>query len=427
MTRRATVLVAIALVAVGAAVVAWLDPGGHVAAWRGTTPQAAGAVGEGKAGKGARDPARAGKSGGPGGGRRGARGGPDGDKPIPVQAAAVRAGDLDLTLNALGTVTARNTVTVRSRVDGQLLRIAFREGQAVRAGDLLAEIDPRPFEVQLEQMNGQLARDQALLANAKVDVERYRGLLAKDSIAKQQVDAQEALVRQYEGTVQADIGQVNNARLQLAYARITAPISGRLGLRLVDVGNMVRAGDANGIVVITETQPITAVFSIPADSLPAVVARLAAGAQLPVQAWDRDARRKLATGRLLTVDNQIDASTGTVKLKAEFANDDQQLFPNQFINARLQVDSRKGVLMMPASAMQRGADGAFVYRIADGQATIRPVTLGPASGDMIAVESGLAAGDLVVVDGADRIRGGAKVEVIDAGARPGPAGTSGSP
>ncbi|MBI4985473.1 MAG: MdtA/MuxA family multidrug efflux RND transporter periplasmic adaptor subunit [Rhodocyclales bacterium] len=351
-----------------------------------------------------------------GGGRRGP--GPGGDgRPLPVQAATAKSGDIDVFINALGTVVARNTATVKARVDGQLLRVAFREGQTVKEGDLLAEIDARPFQVQLDQANGQLARDQALLANARLDLERYRGLLAKDSIARQQVDAQEALVRQYEGVVQTDRAQVENAQLQLGFTRITAPVAGRLGLRQVDGGNMIRGSDATGLVVITQTQPINAVFAIPADHIGAVQARLRAGATLAVEAYDRDGKTRLAAGRLVTLDNQIDVATGTVKLKAEFANDDDRLFPNQFVNVRLRVETRRGAILIPGAAIQRGTQGSFVYVVgADQAVAVRPVTLGPVSGDVVAVDTGLAAGEQVVTDGADKLRDGAKVEVTTPGA-----------
>ena len=352
--------------------------------------------------------------GAPGGWKRGAGG--DG-RPLPVQAAVVKSGDIDVFINALGTVTARNTATVKARVDGQLLRIAFREGQVAKEGEVLAEIDPRPFQVQLDQAKGQLARDQALLDNAKLDAERYRGLLAKDSIAKQQVDAQEALVRQDEGVVQTDRAQVENAQLQLSFTHITAPLSGRLGLRQIDAGNMIHGSDANGLVVITQTQPINVVFAIPADSISTVLARLRSGDSLAVDALDRDGKTKLATGKLLTVDNQIDTTTGTVKLKAEFANGDDKLFPNQFVNARLRVETRHDAVLMPVAAIQRGTQGTFVYVVGQDQAVaIRPVTLGPISGETVAVEKGLAAGEQVVTDGADKLREGAKVEVTTPGA-----------
>ena len=357
------------------------------------------------------------------------------DRPIPVAAAAAQHGDIDVTIDALGTVTARNTVTVKTRVDGQLARVGFQEGQLVKEGDLLAEIDPRPFQAMLDQANGQLARDQALLANAQLDVERYRDLLAKNSIASQQVDAQEALVRQYQGTVQTDRGAVDTAKLQLAFTRIVAPLSGRLGLRQVDVGNMVHASDATGIVVITQTQPISVIFAIPADNLGAVVKHVQAHEKLLVDAWDRDGKIKLASGTLLSLDNQIDTTTGTVKIKAEFANADNSLFPNQFVNARLRVETRHDATLIPLAAIQRGTLGTFVYVVNSEAKTVstRAVTLGPSTADTVAVEKGLEAGEMVVVDGADKLRQGAKIELPttdkgkdeNAGAKNGAAGTPG--
>ncbi|MQY51109.1 MdtA/MuxA family multidrug efflux RND transporter periplasmic adaptor subunit [Rhodocyclus gracilis] len=343
--------------------------------------------------------------------------GPGEGKPAPVQAARATSGDIDVYLNALGTVTARNTSTVKARVDGQLVRIAFREGQLVKAGETLAEIDPRPFQVVLDQANGQLLRDQALLANARLDLERYRGLLAKDSIAKQQVDAQESLVRQYEGTVLMDRAQVDSARLQLGFTRITAPVAGRLGLRQLDTGNMIHGSDTTGLVVITQTQPITVVFAIPAGDISAVLSRLHGDERLRVEAFDRDGKTLLATGNLLTLDNQIDTTTGTVKLKAEFANNDERLFPNQFVNARLRVETRHDAVLVPLSAIQRGTQGTFVYVLSkDRTVSLRPVTLGPVSGETVAIEKGLTAGEEVVTDGADKLREKAKVEVSTPGA-----------
>src|SRR5436305_7081955 len=346
------------------------------------------------------------------GGRRGAPG--DAARPTPVATMAARRGDFDVYLNALGTVTARGTVTVRSRVDGQLVRVLFNEGQVVKVGQMLAEIDPRQFQVQLEQMNGQLAKDQALLANARVDLERYRTLLAQDSIAKQQVDTQESLVRQYEATVASDKGQVDNAKLQLSFTKIVAPIAGRLGLRQVDAGNMIHATDTNGLVVITQVQPIDVVFPIPETNLPRVQRRLREGDPPVVDAYDRNQTRKLATGKLLTIDNQIDTATGTIKLKAAFANDDSALFPNQFVNVKMLLDTLHGVTIVPTAAILRGAPGTFVYVVKDDKTvTVRPVKVGPIEGETAMIEGGINPGEIVVVDGTDRLREGAKVETVD--------------
>ncbi|MFO1396693.1 MAG: MdtA/MuxA family multidrug efflux RND transporter periplasmic adaptor subunit [Burkholderiales bacterium] len=332
---------------------------------------------------------------------------------LPVIAAPVRKGTIDVYLNALGTVTPRNLVTVKPRVDGQLMRVAFQEGQLVKAGALLAEIDPRPFAVQVAQAEGQLAKDQALLTNARVDLERYQTLLAQDSISKQQVDTQAALVRQYEGTVKADQGAVDNAKLQLSYARVTAPLSGRVGLRTVDPGNVVRASDANGIVTIAELSPISVVFPIPEDNLQRVLQRLRAGEASPVEAWDRDQKQKLATGRLVTADNQIDVATGTVKMKAEFANDNGALFPNQFVNVRMLTQTLADATLVPTPAIQRGAPGTFVYVVrGDNTVTVAPVKLGPQQGETTVVTSGVTPGMQVVVDGADKLREGAAVTLI---------------
>ncbi|WP_213035682.1 MdtA/MuxA family multidrug efflux RND transporter periplasmic adaptor subunit [Candidatus Nitrotoga fabula] len=335
---------------------------------------------------------------------------------IPVAVATAQSGAIDVIINALGTVTALNTVTVKPRVDGQLVRVAFREGQFVNKGDLLAEIDPRPFQTQLDQANGQLIRDQALLANAKLDLDRYRGLLTKDSIARQQVNTQESLVRQYEGTVKANQALVNNARLQLEFTHVKAPIAGRLGLRLVDNGNMVRTTDTNGLVVITQIQPITVVFSIPSHHLSTLLGRLQTGDPMTVEAWDREDRNRLAVGKLLTVDNQIDTTTGTVKLKAEFTNSDNALFPNQFVNVHLRTETLHGVTLIPVSSTQQGIQGTFLY-VVDKRNTVilKPVTLGPVSGNLVAVDKGLVPGEQVVIDGADKLRQGARVEIIRPG------------
>jgi len=331
---------------------------------------------------------------------------------VPVAVATTRRGDMPVQLNGLGSVTAFNTVTVKSRVDGQLIRVAFQEGQLVHEGDLLAEIDPRPFEVQLTQAEGQMARDAAQLRDARVNLARYRELLAKQLIARQQVDDQAATVGQHEGTVKMDQGLIDNARLQLTYARITAPISGRVGLRLVDVGNMVHANDQNGLLVITQIQPIAVLFTIPEDNLPPVLSKLRAGERLPVEAYDRAGQNRIGAGYLLTTDNQIDQSTGTTRLKAVFDNQDGALFPNQFVNVRLLLDVRKGTAIVPVPAIQRGPQGTFVYVVkADKTVEVRPVTLGPATGTDVSIESGLSPEEIVVVEGMDKLRAGSTVQV----------------
>ncbi|MBF6649951.1 MdtA/MuxA family multidrug efflux RND transporter periplasmic adaptor subunit [Methylobacter sp. BlB1] len=331
-----------------------------------------------------------------------------------VVAEPVKEGDVPVYLNGLGTVTGLSTVTVKSRVDGELIHVAFKEGGLVREGDPLAEIDPRPFQVQLMQVEGQLLRDEALLKNAQLDLERYKTLQEQDSIAAQQVATQEATVKQYQGIVAADQAMVANAKLQLSYAKITAPITGRLGLRMVDQGNIVKASDTGGIAVITQTQPIAVVFTVPEDQVSAVLKQLHAGKALPVEAYDRSGKNKLAQGRLLAVDNRIDPSTGTVKLKSEFDNEDESLFANQFVNIRMKIDTLRGVAIAPSAAIQNGNAGSFVYVVKDGQTvSTRPVKLGPVDGEQVAVLEGLQADEQVVVDGADKLREGARVKVID--------------
>jgi len=333
-------------------------------------------------------------------------------RPTPVVATRAQSADVPIWLKAIGSVAAANTVTVRSRVDGQLMRVLFSEGQMVKAGDLLAEVDPRAYQAQLEQAEGQLARDTALLENARIDLQRYRTLFKQDSIAKQQVDTQEALVRQYEGTVKVDKGQVDNARLQLSYARITAPISGRIGLRAVDAGNMIKAGDTNGLATITQVTPISVIFTIAEDNLPVVIRRMREDTAVPVQAFDRSQANKLASGKLVTIDNQIDMTTGTVKLKAEFPNDDGALFPNQFVNVRMLLDVRRNATVIPTAAIQRAGQSAFVYAVTpENRIAVRQIVPGPIEGFRTIVESGLQPGDQVVTDGGDRLREGTMVTV----------------
>lgn len=359
--------------------------------------------------------------------------GAGGSRPQPVSVGAADTRDIRVWLTALGTVTPSNLVTVHVKVDGTLLKVNFREGQMVKAGQLLAQVDPRPFQIQLDQARGQLTRDTALLDNARIDLARYRQLLARDAIASQQVDTQDALVRQYQGTVEADRALVDNARLQLGWTSVTAPSSGRIGLRQVDPGNQVHTSDANGLASIAQLQPTTVLFAVPEANLPAITRRVAGHEPLRVEAWDREQKNHLADGHLLTTDNQIDTATGTIRIKAAFANRDNALFPNQFVNIRLLLDTLPQVLAVPTAAIQLGDKGSFVYRVDAGGVVARiPVTPGAVDGDWVAVKGAIKAGDKVVTDGADRLRDGARAEIIvprakGAQGKNGKAGAGGNP
>jgi membrane fusion protein, multidrug efflux system len=330
--------------------------------------------------------------------------------PMPVVAAGARAGDMPITLVGLGTVTPLATVTVQSQISGQITHIAFKEGQPVKAGDPLIQIDPRPYQVALEQAQGALLRDRALLANAHVDLERYQTLFEQDSIAEQQLATQKSLVAQYEGAVRTDQGQIDAAKLNLTYCHIVSPIAGRVGLQQVTVGNYVTPAEPNGLVVVTQVQPITVVFTLPEDEIPPLLKRLHAGVTLPVTAYDRSNTRQLATGTLQSIDSQIDTTTGTIKLKALFPNTDESLFPQQFVNVVLLLDTLHGVTLVPQAAIQRGAPGTYVYLVnADQTVSVRKVAVGPGDATNVSISEGLKVGDRVVVDGADKLKEGAKV------------------
>ncbi|MDN2486084.1 MdtA/MuxA family multidrug efflux RND transporter periplasmic adaptor subunit [Kosakonia sacchari] len=351
------------------------------------------------------------RQGAPGGGRHGMRGG----ALPPVQAATATREAVPRYLSGLGTITAANTVTVRSRVSGQLMAIHFQEGQQVKAGDLLAEIDPSQFKVALAQAQGQLAKDKATLTNARRDLSRYQQLAKTSLVSRQDLDSQQALVTESEGTVKADEASVASAQLELDWSRITAPISGRVGLKQVDIGNQISSSDTTGIVVLTQTHPIDLVFTLPESEIATVVQAQKAGQQLVVEAWDRTNKQKLSSGTLLSLDNQIDATTGTIKLKARFDNQDDALFPNQFVNARMLVATQQDAVVIPAAALQMGNEGNFVWVLNDkNQVSKHTVTPGIQDSQKVVIAAGLSAGDRVVTDGIDRLTEGAKVEVVDA-------------
>ncbi|WP_244848311.1 MdtA/MuxA family multidrug efflux RND transporter periplasmic adaptor subunit [Caballeronia sp. SL2Y3] len=344
------------------------------------------------------------------GGRRG--GANAMNQPQPVHVATVSQGEMPVVINALGTVTPLANVTVKTQLNGTLMEVAFREGQMVKKGDLLAQIDPRPYEISLRNAQGTLARDQALLQTARLDLQRYQTLLSQDSIAKQQVDTQASLVKQYEGAVTSDQANVDTYKLDLAYARITAPVSGRVGLRQVDPGNYVTTGDTNGVVVITQLQPISVIFTTSEDNLAAIMKPLRAGVKMSATAYDRANTTALESGYLETVDNQIDTATGTVKLRATFDNKENRLFPNQFVNTKLLVDVIKDAIIVPTSAVLNGSSGSFVYVVKpDNTVTVRNVKTGPVDGERTSIKSGLQVGERVVIDGSDRLKEGAKITI----------------
>jgi len=332
--------------------------------------------------------------------------------PMSIVPEVVGKGDIGISINALGTVTSLATVTIRTQISGYLIKVDFKEGDEVKKGDLLAQIDSRPYEATLAQAKGQLARDEAMLKGAQVDLTRYQGLAAQNAVPHQTLDTQIALVAQDQGTVEADKAAVKSAEVNLQYCRILSPLDGRVGLRQVDQGNYVTPGDANGLVVITQLQPISVLFTVPEDNLQAISKRLQSGAVLPATAYDRSGATKLAEGTLQTFDSQIDQTTGTIKLRAQFSNDNRGLYPNQFVNIRLLLDTHKDVTTMSTAGIQRGVPGTFVYLInADNTVSVRPVQLGVTDGERVEVISGLAPGERIVIDGADKLRDGAKINV----------------
>jgi membrane fusion protein, multidrug efflux system len=342
----------------------------------------------------------------------GAGGGRGAGAPMSIVPETVSKGDIGINLNALGTVTSLATVTIRTQISGYLIRVDFKEGDEVKKGDLLAEIDSRPYEAALAQQRGQLARDEASLKGAQVDLARYQGLAAQNAVPHQTLDTQVALVAQDQGTVEADRGMVKAAEVNLNYCRILSPLDGRVGLRQIDQGNYVTAGDANGLVVITQIKPISVLFTVPEDNLQAIAKRIQSGAVLPAAAYDRSGINKIADGMLQTFDSQIDPTTGTIKLRAEFPNDTETLYPNQFVNVRLLLDTHTNVTTMSTAGIQRGVPGTFVYLVnADSTVSVRPVKLGVTEGERVEVLSGLAPGDRIVIDGADKLRDGAKINV----------------
>jgi multidrug efflux system membrane fusion protein len=349
------------------------------------------------------------------------------NRPVSVASANARRGNMPVLLRGLGTVQAYNTDNIKTRADGPIVAVNFKEGQFVTKGDVLVEIDPRTFKAAVDQANGQLARDQAQLHDAQVNLARYQALWQAQVIAKQQLDTQAAQVGQFEGTIEADKANIESAELNLSFTKVTAPISGRIGLRMVDIGNIVHAADTTPLAVITQMQPISLLFTIPADSLPPVLAKLRAGAKLPVDAYDRADRNKIASGTLASVDNQIDPATGTSRLKAVFPNEDNALFPQQFVNARLLLETKTGVTIVPAPAVQRGPQGPYVYVINDGKASMRLVTLGQLEGNDQQITKGIVPGEVVVTDGQDKLQEGSPVQTRQEAGAPAGGGTSNTP